>query len=70
MGDGGDQDGTDLLGPQTAIAFPAAATLMSMTLSSGAAQRRVSIPDRSRIHSSLESIFSTISALVTIRDGR
>ena len=40
VGDGGDQDAADLLGPRdrpAASAFPAAATLMSMTVSSGAA---------------------------------
>jgi hypothetical protein len=56
--------------PAWAIALPAAATLMSMTLSSGAAQRRLSMPERSRIHSSLESMRSQISALVTTLDGR
>ena len=56
--------------PAWAIALPAAATLMSMTLSSGAAQRRLSMPERSRIHSSEESMRSQISALVTTRDGR
>ena len=56
--------------PAWAIALPAAATLMSMTVSSGAAQRRVSMPERSRIHSSEESMRSQISSLVTTRDGR
>ncbi len=56
--------------PAWAIALPAAATLMSMTDSSGAAKRRLSMPVRSRIHSSEESMRSQISSLVTTRDGR
>ena len=72
VGDRRDEDRADLLGrmPACAIALPAAATDMSTTLSSGAAQWRLSMPERSRIHSSEESIRSQISALVTTRDGR
>src|SRR5215217_1013244 len=43
---------------------------MSTTVSSGAAKRRETIPDRSRIHSSEELIRSTSSSLVTTRSGR
>ena len=43
---------------------------MSTTPSSAAAKWRVMMPDRSRIHSSEESMCSQISALVTTRDGR
>ena len=43
---------------------------MSMTLSSSAAKWRLMMPDRSRIHSSLESILSTISEFMTTRAGR
>ncbi len=56
--------------PALASALPAAATDMSTTDSSGAAKRRVTMPDRSRIHSSVESMRSQISSLVTMRAGR
>jgi len=56
--------------PAWATAFPAAASDMSMTDSSGAAQRRDSMPVRSRIHWSEESMRSQISSLVTTREGR
>ena len=56
--------------PDCSSAFVEAATAMSTTLSSGAAQRRSMMPDRSRIHSSEESMRSQISALVTTRSGR
>jgi hypothetical protein len=47
-----------------------AATDIAWTVSSGPAMRRVLIPERCWIHSSLESIASTISALGTARAGR
>ena len=56
--------------PACATALPAAARHMSVTDSSGAAQRRDSMPDRSRIHWSEESMRSQISSLVTTREGR
>jgi hypothetical protein len=56
--------------PACATALPAAATAMSTTDSSGAAKRRETMPVRSRIHSSEESIRSQISAFVTTRAGR
>ena len=43
---------------------------MSTTDSSGAAKRRLMMPDRSRIHSSEELIFSITSELGTTRSGR
>ena len=45
-------------------------TLIICTVSCGSAQRRSMMPERVRIHSSVESIWSTISALVTTRLGR
>jgi 3-oxoacyl-[acyl-carrier-protein] synthase III len=51
-------------------ATPAAAMDISATVSSGPAQCRVAMPERERIHSSLDSILSTISAFVTTRPGR
>ncbi len=56
--------------PAWAIALPPEATDMLTTDSSGPAQRRSMMPVRSRIHSSVESICSQISALVTTRWGR
>ena len=56
--------------PAAVIASRAAASDMSTTDSSGAAKRRVTMPERSRIHSSEESIGSTISELGTTRSGR
>src|SRR5665647_773814 len=47
----------------------AAADAMSTTVSSGAAKRRVMMPERSRIHWSEESMCSQISSLVTTRSG-
>ena len=47
-----------------------AALDIAITVSSFDANRRDWIPERSRIHSSLESIRSTISELGTTRDGR
>ena len=48
----------------------AAATDIICTVSSGVAKRRCLMPERCWIHSSLESIASTTSALGTIREGR
>ncbi len=48
----------------------AAATLMEWMVSESSANRRVRIPDRVRIHSSLESIGPATSSLVTTRAGR
>ena len=56
--------------PAFARAFSAAVVDMSMTVSSAAAACRVTIPERSRIHSSEESMFSMTSSLVTTRAGR
>ena len=47
-----------------------AATDIICTVSSGVAKRRCLMPERCWIHSSLESIASTISALGTTREGR
>jgi hypothetical protein len=56
--------------PAAAIALPPAATDMSWIVSPGAAKCRVAMPDRVRIHSSVESMCSQISSLVTRRAGR
>jgi len=56
--------------PASASASRAAATDITWTVSSGVAQRRCLMPERVWIHSSLESIASTISLLGTIREGR
>ena len=53
-----------------ARAFSAAAAAMVATVSSSPAQRRSVIPERSRIHSSDESMVWQISSLVTTREGR
>jgi hypothetical protein len=55
--------------PLPASAFPPAATAMSGTVSSGLATRRLEIPTRLRIHSSLVSIRAARSALVTTFAG-
>ncbi len=55
--------------PACSRAWRAACSAMSMTLSSSAAQCRLMMPERSRIHSSLESILSTISEFMTTRAG-
>ncbi len=47
-----------------------AATDIICTVSCGSAKRRSLMPERCWIHSSLESIASTISELGTTRDGR
>lgn len=56
--------------PASAMAFPAASTDIAATVSSSEAQWRVAMPDRERIHSSDESIFSRITSLGTTRVGR
>src|SRR5215218_2376949 len=56
--------------PAASSACRDAVSAMSTTVSSGAAKRRETIPDRSRIHSSEELIRSTSSSLVTTRSGR
>ena len=56
--------------PARSRAERAAATLIICTVSSGLAQRRCRMPERCWIHSSLESIASTTSALGTTREGR
>ena len=52
------------------MASRAAASAMSTTDSSGAANRLETMPERSRIHSSEESIGPMISELGTTRSGR
>ncbi len=56
--------------PASAIALPEASMAIAATVSSGPAQCRVSMPERERIHSSDESIFSRITSLGTTRVGR
>ncbi len=56
--------------PARSKALRAAATDIIWIVSSGEAQRRSMMPDRVRIHSSVESIMVTISALSTTRRGR
>ncbi len=56
--------------PASAIALPDASTDIAATVSSSFAQWRVSMPERERIHSSEESIFSRITSLGTTRTGR
>lgn len=56
--------------PASAIALPDASIDMAATVSSSFAQCRVSMPERERIHSSDESIFSRITSLGTTRTGR
>src|SRR6516164_8980997 len=55
--------------PLPASALPAAATAMSPTVSSGPAYRRLTMPTRLRIHSSLVSIRAARSSLVTTLPG-
>ena len=55
--------------PLAASAFPPAATAMSASVSSGPAIRRLTMPTRLRIHSSLVSTCWAISSLVTTRAG-
>ena len=56
--------------PARSSALRAAATDIICTDSSGPAQRRLRMPDRCWIHSSLESIASITSEFGTIRSGR
>ena len=56
--------------PDRSSACREAATAITWTVSSGVAQRRLAMPERCRIHSSLESIASTTSLLGTTRLGR
>ena len=56
--------------PARSSAIRDASTDIIWTDSSGPAQRRVLMPERCWIHSSLESIASTTSALGTRRTGR
>ncbi len=56
--------------PASAIALPDASIDIAATVSSGPAQCRVSMPERERIHSSDESIFSRITSFGTTRVGR
>ncbi len=56
--------------PASAMAFPEASTDIAATVSSGEAQWRVAMPERERIHSSDESIFSRITSFGTTRVGR
>ena len=55
--------------PLPASALPPAAQAMSATLSSGAAIRRLAMPTRDLIHSSLVSMVWASSSLVTDRAG-
>ena len=54
--------------PELASALPAAAAAMSATVSLSAI-RRLTMPTRSRIHSSLVSTSWAMSSLVTTREG-
>jgi hypothetical protein len=56
--------------PARSIAFREAATDIICTVSSGVANRRCLMPDRCWIHSSLESIASTMWAFGMTREGR
>ena len=55
---------------RAARALREASTDIICTVSSGVAQRRCLMPERCWIHSSLESIASTMSAFGITRDGR
>ena len=55
--------------PLPARALPPACTAMSATVSSGPAIRRLAMPTRLRIHSSLVSTVSASSSLVTTLAG-
>src|SRR5579862_5615982 len=55
--------------PLAASALPPATTAMSATLSSGPAYRRLIMPTRLRIHSSLVSTRAARSSLVTTLPG-
>ena len=56
--------------PACSSAAREAATDISWTVSSSVANRRCLMPERCWIHSSLESMRSTISEFGTTRDGR
>jgi len=56
--------------PDRSSAIRDEATDIICTVSSGVAKRRCLMPERCWIHSSVESMASTMSALGTIRDGR
>ena len=55
--------------PLAASALPPATTAMSVTLSSGPAIRRLTMPTRLRIHSSFVSTWAARSSLVTTLPG-
>ncbi len=55
--------------PLPASALPPASTAMSATVSSGPAYRRLMMPTRLRIHSSLVSTWAARSSLVTTLPG-
>ena len=55
--------------PLAASALPPAATAMSATVSSGPAIRRLAMPTRLRIHSSVVSTVAASSSLVTTLAG-
>ena len=55
--------------PLPASALPPATTAMSVTVSSGPAYRRLMMPTRLRIHSSLVSTRAARSSLVTTLPG-
>ena len=55
--------------PLPASALPPATTAMSATLSSGPANRRLTMPTRLRIHSSFVSTWAARSSLVTTLPG-
>lgn len=56
--------------PASAMALPEASTDIAATVSESEAQWRVAMPERERIHSSDESIFSRITSFGTTRVGR
>ena len=56
--------------PARSIALREAATDIIWTVSSAVAKRRCLMPDRCWIHSSLESMASTMSAFGITREGR
>ena len=55
--------------PLAASALPLATDAMSVMLSSGPANRRLTMPTRLRIHSSLVSTWTAMSSLVTTLPG-
>lgn len=56
--------------PASAMALPEASIDIAATVSESEAQWRVAMPERERIHSSDESIFSRITSFGTTRVGR